>query len=201
MKFLLILALSLSNLQAAKLLDKTLAIFNDQVITLSQVKRIKQNLDARRNIAPQIYSAPNLDDKELARIRLQRLLVRAKLATLNIVITDDQVESQVEANNKRLNITRDVLLKFLSQNNFTYDEYFQVIKESIENNYFIGQVIQPLISITDQEVKNEYHKQGNRKRTKSYKYDLIDFKVRKDSKTTKSIRSLLIFFSIHQHAC
>ena len=53
MKLFILLTLILPSIHAAKLLDKTVAIFNDQVITLSQVKRIRSNLDARRNIQPQ----------------------------------------------------------------------------------------------------------------------------------------------------
>ena len=51
-------------------------------------------------------------------------------------------------------------MNFLKSNDLTFNEYFEVIRETIEFNIFNGRVIQPLITITDQEVKNLFYKQN-----------------------------------------
>ena len=51
-------------------------------------------------------------------------------------------------------------------------------------------MIQPLITITDQEVKNEYYNKEKAQQIVTYKYSLIDFKIKKTPQTTRNIKQL-----------
>ena len=179
MKISLIISLFLSLSIQAKLLDKTLAIFNDQIITLSQVKRIQSNLGARKSISPMMYNKNKFTNKEIVKKRIQVTLVRNKLTEMGYVISDDQVESEVNAMEKRLGLDREALLSFLKGNNFSFDEYFELIRESIEFNLFVGKIIRPLVSITDQDVKNAFYKNNSKNKTLNFKYTLVDFSLPK----------------------
>lgn len=186
MRLLFILLFSFLSLTShARLLDKTLAVINDQVITSSQISRVKSNLNARRSISALIYNKSKFSTKELVGLKVQRVIVREKLSEIGFVVTDDQVESQVQSTEKRLGLSRSALLSFLNSNNFTFDEYFELIRETIEYNYFIANIIQPLVSITDQELRNEYYKSFKVKKTKVFNYDIIDYTIPK-SKVSKS---------------
>ncbi|MCO4793092.1 MAG: SurA N-terminal domain-containing protein [Bacteriovoracaceae bacterium] len=171
----LLFALLLSFSAQARLLDKIVAVFNDKVITHSQVKRVKRNLAARRNISPAIYNKKNFKDSEVAKLITNRLMIRAKLSELGYIIEDDQVESQIKSTEKRLRLNRSALLQFLSSNNMTFDEYFEIIRETIEYNIFSSRVIQPLISITEQEIKNRFYRKNINNKTLNFKYNLVDF--------------------------
>ena len=81
---------------------------------------------------------------------INRFLIRAKLEELGYVVDDDQVEGQIKSTEDRLRLNRAALLSFLQSNGLTFDEYFEVIRESIEFNIFFSRVIQPLITVTDQ---------------------------------------------------
>jgi len=179
-KIIQITLLILSTFQAkAELLDKIVAVVNDNTITLSQINRVKTNLAARQNISPQIFNRSNYSQKELIEIEVQISLVRAKLTEMGYVISDDQVEAQVKSTEQRLGLNREALLKFLNSNNFSFDEYFELIRSSIEYNLFLSRVIQPLISITEQDVKNAYYKKYSNQKSLSFKYELIDFSLEK----------------------
>lgn len=179
MKLLIFLIFISTNLNA-KLLDKTVAIVNDQVITLSQIKRIKDNLGARKSVSPRMYPKATYTNKDLVKKRIQVTLIRNKLTEMGYVINDEQVESEVSSMEKRLGLNREALLDFLNNNNFSFDEYFELIRESIEYNLFVGKIVRPLVSITDQDVKNAYYKNNSANKTLNFKYTLVDFSLPKN---------------------
>jgi peptidyl-prolyl cis-trans isomerase SurA len=163
------------------LLDKIVAVVNSETILLSQVNRISENLEARRNISPQIYSKTKYSFRDLVNIKINEVILRDKLTEMGYVISDEQVESQVKATEERLGLNRSALLNFLKSNNFSFDEYFELIRSSIEYNLFLSRIIQPLISITEQDVKNSYYKKYSSQKRLSFKYELVDFSLDKSS--------------------
>lgn len=177
-KFKLVLLSFFVSLSAqAVLLDKIVAVVNSQPILLSQINRVGENLEARRNISPQIYNKKTYLKKDLVNIKINEYLLRDKLTEMGYVITDEQVESQVKATEDRLGLDRSALLNFLRSNNFSFDEYFELIRSSIEYNLFLSRIIQPLISITEQDVKNAYYQRHSNNKRLSFKYELVDFSL------------------------
>ncbi len=185
---LLILSLFPSEVDA-RVLDKILAVINDNVVTLSMVKRIKSTLDARAEILPLVYKKSNYSDKEIVNIMVQRILIREKIEELRYIVSDDQVESQIKSREKMLGVTRDALLQFLSSKGVTFDEYFELTRETIEFNIFSSRIITPLISISDQEIKNRFFKDNIRNKTLSFKYTLVDFSLDKKEFKGKMLRN------------
>ncbi|RPJ79068.1 MAG: hypothetical protein EHM20_02350 [Alphaproteobacteria bacterium] len=169
-----------TNLEA-KLLDKISAIVDDNIITLSQVNRTSKNLAIKKNVAPMIYDKPNFTNEELTNILINKYLIRSKLSELGYAITDDQVESQIKSNEKRLNVDRKSLMNFLKEQNTTFDEYFETLREAIEYSYFINRIISPTIAISEQDVKNTYFKNNLKDSRLNFKYTLIDYSIHKDS--------------------
>lgn len=164
----------------AVLLDKIVAVIDDNVITQSMVSRIKTNIEARRNISPFIYKKSKYTDKEIAEILVHVEVVRNKLTELGVVISDDHVESEIKGKEKALGLSRQELLKFLKNNKTTFDEFFEITREAIEFNQFNSRVIAPLISVTDQEVKNKFFNDNLDNKTLSFKYTLVDFSLDKN---------------------
>jgi peptidyl-prolyl cis-trans isomerase SurA len=178
MKFLVIFFI-LTNIAQAKLLDKIAGIVNENTITLSQIARVQKSLLVRKSIAPMIYNKNQFTDEEILNLSINKFLIRAKLTELGYAITDDQVEAQIKNNEKRLNVNRPALLKFLKEQNATFSEYFETLREAIEYSYFISRVIAPMISVSDQEVKNYYFKQNSKDSRMNFKYTLIDYVIPK----------------------
>tara|TARA_R110000868_G_scaffold55424_2_gene172267 strand:- start:21244 stop:22161 length:918 start_codon:yes stop_codon:yes gene_type:complete len=170
---------------SAKLLDKIVAVVDEQVIPLSLVRRLRSNAAARAQISPYIYQrGAKITHKEAINIIIHRSLVRDKLAEMGYVISDDQVESQIKSTEQRLGLGRQALLNFLKGNGMTFDEYFELIRETIEHNIFNDRVIRPLISVTEQEIKNAFYKENQNNKSISFKYTLVDFAL-DDTKLSK----------------
>ena len=184
----------------AKLLDKIVAVVDDQVVTQSLVSRMKANISARAQISPFIYGmGKDLTSKQAVDILINRVLIRDKLVELGYVITDDQVESQIKATEQRLGLGRAALLSFLRGNGMTFDEYFELIRETIEFNIFNDRVIRPLISVTEQEIKNAYYKENQNNKSISFRYTLVDFSLddrKLSKKSEKRFKEALKSFQV-----
>jgi len=163
------------------LLDKIVAVINTRVISLSEVVRAKETINARKEISPIIYSEPTYNDLSLINILIQSTIIREKISAQGFVINDDAVESRIKMTEDRLGLKRSDLLNFLKTKSITFEEYFEIIRETMEYNIFSSKIISPLISVTEQEIKNEYYKMNSGNKALSFKYNLVDFYIKKNS--------------------
>lgn len=185
-RFFFVFAILCSVSVEAKLLDKISAIVDDNIITMSQVNRTVNNLAIKKNVAPMIYDKSSYTAAEILQISINKYLVRAKLAEIGYTITDDQVEAQIKQNQDRLGVDRKSLMGFLKQQGTSFDEYFEALREAIEYSYFVNRVISPMISISEQDVKNTYYKNNIKDSRMNFKYTLIDYGISLDDVTKPS---------------
>jgi peptidyl-prolyl cis-trans isomerase SurA len=191
MKGLILFALIFSQILHAELINKIIAVFDDQIITLAQAQRVLDTLKARKTISPKYAEKEAFTLAEIARIQIESFLIRNKLEEMGYIIDDNQVEAQIRDTEKRLNLTRDALLQFLTTNNMTFEEYFDLVRQSIEHNIFSGRVIEPLVTITDQEIKNTFYKKNIGDTTFTFKYALEDFYINKNDISSSQMNQLV----------
>lgn len=172
-----ILFLILISSAQAKLLDKVVAVFNDEIITLSDVSRVKKNLKARQGISRVIYPEKNYTLEELVDKELEIRTVREYFSTIGYTVNDDQVESMVSTIERQNGLQRKDLINYLSSEGITYQEYFELLRATKEHNDLVGSVIQPLVSITDQQVKNIFFRDFLKNKSVSIKYFLIAYSI------------------------
>lgn len=173
--------LSVSTLLNAKQIDKIALVVNDNAFTLSQLKRIQDSINVRRNVSPLVFDKTSFELNEIAEKIINRIIIRNKLSEIGYSINDDYVEEQIKANEKKLGVNRQALLQFLNQQGFNFDEYFETIREAIEYSIFIQRVVSPIVAITDQEVKNTYYKKHSGNARMNFKYSLTDYSIGKES--------------------
>lgn len=168
------------------LLDKIVAVVNTRVISLSEIQRMEKTLEARKEVSPMIYSAKKIDQKALVDIVIKSFIIRDKINSQGYVINDDAVESRIKMTEERLGLRRADLLNFLKGKGLTYEEYFELIRETMEYNIFAQRIIAPLISVTEQEIKNEYYRRNSTNNALAFKYNLVDFYIPEDQLIDKS---------------
>jgi peptidyl-prolyl cis-trans isomerase SurA len=181
-----------------KLLDKIVAVINTKVISLSEVKRVEATLEARKEISPIIYNQKTFTQKELLEIMIRSFIVRDKINAQGYVINDDAVESRIKMTEERLGLKRADLLQFLKGKGVTYEEYFEIIRETMEFNIFAQRIIAPLVSVTEQEIKNEYYKRNSTNNALSFKYNLVDFYISEEKIIDKSENKFLAVLKDYQ---
>lgn len=160
-----------------KLLDKIVAVINTRVVSLSELDRMEETLHARRELSPLVFTEAKYDKKQLLQTVIQSYIVRDKIGAQGYVITDDQVEGRIKMTEERVGFKRSDLLTYLKSKGVTFEEYFEIIRETMEYNVFASRIIGPLISVTEQEVKNEFYKRNTSNKALSFKYNLIDFSI------------------------
>lgn len=181
-----------------KLLDKIVAVVNTRVISLSELQRMEATLNARKEISPMIYTEANYNQKQLLDIMIKSFIIRDKINSQGYVINDDAVESRIKMTEERLGLKRADLLQFLKGKGITYEEYFEVIRETMEFNIFAQRIIAPLISVTEQEIKNEYYRRNSTNNALSFKYNLVDFYIAEDKLIDKNEDKFLAVLKDYQ---
>jgi peptidyl-prolyl cis-trans isomerase SurA len=199
-KFLaLIFILGVSTAHAQeKLLDKIVAVVNTRVFSLSELKRIEDTLPARKEISPIVYTKDKYSDKDLLNLMIQAYIIRDKINAQGYVINDDAVESRIKMTEERLGLKRADLLSFLKSKSITFEEYFEIIRETMEYNIFATKIIAPLISVTEQEIKNEYYRRNTSNNALSFKYNLVDFYISEKSLVDKDNNRFLAVLKDYQ---
>ncbi len=199
---LLILSVGFAHAQdknsSGKLLDKIVAVVNTRVISLSEINRIQDTLEARREISPIVYTEKKYDQKELLNILIKASIIRDKINAQGYVINDDAVESRIKMTEERLGLKRADLLVFLKGKGVTYEEYFEIIRETMEFNIFAQRIIAPLISVTEQEIKNEFYRRNSTNNALSFKYNLVDFYIPESKLVDKSENKFLAVLKDYQ---
>jgi peptidyl-prolyl cis-trans isomerase SurA len=181
-----------------KLLDKIVAVVNTRVFSLSELKRIEETLPARKEISPVVYTKDKYSGKELLDLMIQAYIIRDKINAQGYVINDDAVESRIKMTEERLGLKRADLLTFLKSKNITFEEYFEIIRETMEYNIFATKIIAPLISVTEQEIKNEYYRRNSSNNALSFKYNLVDFYISEKSLVDKNQQRFLAVLKDYQ---
>lgn len=187
---LLLLCFLLIPTTQAKLLDKVAGVINDKIITLSEIERVQDSINARVEISPIIYKSKNLQHDQLLEIINRIFIIKDKLAALGFVVSDDSVESSITETERRLGLQRAQLLKFLGQKGISFEEYFELIRVTKEYNIFMQRIIAPLVSITEQDLKNYYYKTNSNSKTLSFKYNIVDFYFNKSEIPNSEISRL-----------
>ncbi len=183
-----------------KLLDKIIAVVNTRVISLSEIERAKETLEARKEVSPIIYPDDKepYDNKRLLNIMIRTSIIRDKISAQGYVINDDAVESRIKMTEERLGLKRSDLLIFLKQKKITYEEYFEIIRETMEYNIFASKIIAPLISVTEQEIKNEFYRRNSTNNALAFKYNLVDFYLPENKLVVKDENKFLAVLRDYQ---
>jgi peptidyl-prolyl cis-trans isomerase SurA len=197
-KLIPLLLLTLINPANAKLIDKIAGVINDKVFTLSEVKRIKSTIDIRKEIAPFIFTKNKYSQQDVLRILQHSYIVRDKLEELGFIISDDSVEDRIKETERSLKLNRDDLLVFLASKGITFNEYFEIIRSAMEFNIFNRRIIAPLVTITDQELKNVYYKTDSRAKSSSFNYNVIDFNISVNKIQKSDIKNFPNVLSIYR---
>ena len=89
------------------------------------------------------------------------------------------IEKQIESTKQRLNLSTEQLVSFLNEKGLSYEDYFELTRQSTEYIYFNQKIIFPLVSINENEII-QFYVSRSKKASESATYSLIDFSVGQD---------------------
>jgi peptidyl-prolyl cis-trans isomerase SurA len=148
------LCLLLSTHSHARLVDRTSALVNGEVILQSDLQSYKKNFSLRKEIDP-FVGLVNLaigENKENLDYLIQESLVLQKFPP-----TEEETEEEINAVQRNNKITREKLKEVLLAQGVNFDDYRQLMRVSVAKRKLVERELRPLAMITDEEVKNQYY--------------------------------------------
>ena len=143
------------------LVDRLVAIVNDQPITYNQVME-----KVEKGPLVQVSPHPKNENGTPFEIALHDLinltLISQKAAELDITIENDALNDEIESFAKKRQLTLSQLKEAVQNQGMSYDRYRQDFRNQIILSQFQGRVIFPSIKITDRDIELYYiKKSGN----------------------------------------
>ncbi len=143
----------------ARIVDRIVATVNDQIITLSDLKREAKVIKLEH---PEKFGKLDINDPQAQKFFLQQMistiLIENALKKIGRGITDREVDAAYNSIKKRNKMTDAQFAKFLKAKGLSVKEYRKALQERLERIRFFNFAIKSHITITDDQVKAYYEK-------------------------------------------
>jgi len=170
-RFLLILLAGLSLLypftSGGEVVDKIVAIVNDDIITMSDVERyVRVEKQGRFTSADEYFRNAGLKDKLDAFI--ENTLIEQQAKKLKIEISDLEVQMVVDSIKKQNLITEEDLKEQLRKANSSYKSFFEGIRSNLVRTKVLARTISPDVVLSEASIKEYYEANPDEFRAEEY---------------------------------
>ena len=171
----ILLFFTLPHLSQAELVDKVVAVVNDDVITLSEVENEAKTL--YQSIARN-YEGPSLTE-ELEKARestldsmISRRLIDQKAALFNLKVSEKEIDNGYERMRKRSSLSPSEFRKKLAESGMSEEVYRTNIRSQILQSKLVSFDVRSKIVITDEMIL-DYYDENYTSRVKKGNYYLL----------------------------
>ena len=146
------------NAFAARVLDRTAAIVNDEAILESDIDKFQQKLKMKSfqelfgGIDPKIAS----NRESVLQLLVEEKLINQHIKKVELQATSQEVDGQIRAIIKRNGITEAQLGERLKQLGTSLSDYKEGIKRQIERKNLMDREIRPSMEISEDQLKHFY---------------------------------------------
>ena len=153
----LLLAMSSTGFSQTVVLDKIVAVVNDQIVTKSDMEQFKNKLKRgslvdegllRLNDPQKILK----DDKALLNHLIDERLLDSEVKRKGLEVTIERVEQEIRSIAKKNGLTRNQLREAVVSRGNSFAQYQDFIKTSLERQALIEKEVQSKIRISDEDV-------------------------------------------------
>ena len=166
----LISLLAPAALAHSEIVDRVVAIVNDDIITLKETEKYVP-VEKGGEFASVNEYLRNMKLKDKMDILIDDLLVKQQARLLNIVITDREADAVVESIKKQHLITLDELKAQLVKENVPYKDFYEGLKSNLLRSRVLSRIITPDVSITESQLTDYYN--GHLDEFKDAEYHLM----------------------------
>lgn len=177
LKFILFAFFFSGQVLAAELIDKTIAIVNNEVIVESDLKGFSNKIGQNGMVDEMLLFGVSLENLKKNRdSQLQYLInekvLESEIKRLNLNVTIERVEQEIREVAKRNNVGRNELVTALKAQGVELSDYQDFIKKRIERQSLIEQEISSRIRISDDDVLALYVKQRPSGQTQTFEFSI-----------------------------
>ncbi len=163
--FIIFLLLLFSNVQIsnAQVFDKIVAVVNDEVITLSDIRIAGRDIlnslgsfPAEDRVSREIEAKSTILDR-----LIENLLIMQEAKRFGIRVTEEEIQQAVAEVRKKNRLSEKDFLRALSEIGLTVEAYADNIKKDIIRSKFMRRVIGSRVNVSDDEIEFYYNRKGD----------------------------------------
>jgi peptidyl-prolyl cis-trans isomerase SurA len=167
----------LSVVSSAEMVDRIVAIVNNEIVTESDLRAFSKKLDQSGMVddlllfgqKPQSLKGSKPD--QLKYLINERLL-ESEIKRLNLAVTVEKVEQEIRDIAKRNKVSRAELLDALKGQGIVISDYQDFIKNRIERQSLIEQEVSSKIRVSDEDVLAQYQRSHPASGSGTFEYTL-----------------------------
>jgi peptidyl-prolyl cis-trans isomerase SurA len=146
---------------AEEIIDRIVAVVNNEVITLSDLSKVTSimlaSAEQQKGQAFTDDERAQMTQKALDQL-IERKLIEQKAKEVDIKITDKEINRAIEDVLKRNNITLEQLQEILKKEKSSLQDYRVMMKSEILQSKVIGREVRSRITVTDKDIQDYYEK-------------------------------------------
>ncbi|MBW1853831.1 MAG: peptidylprolyl isomerase [Deltaproteobacteria bacterium] len=142
-----------------QLIDKIVAVVNDDIITLSELREITvpylKKMKARYSVNYDEAQIKETESRILDQL-IDEKLVKQEVVRLKIVISEKEVTMGVEDMMKNTNLSEDQFKKALAEQDITMEEYREQMKNEMERLRLLDAEVKSKVQVKEKEIESYY---------------------------------------------
>jgi peptidyl-prolyl cis-trans isomerase SurA len=167
---------TLSFANAAELVEKSLAVVNNEVVLLSQLKTLKDRVNKKMIddllLFDETPEALLKNQKSQLEFLINEKVMENEIKRQNLSVTMDRVEQEIKDIAKKFNLSRNNLLEEVQKQGMSLAEYQSFLKIKIERQSLVEQEISSKIRILEDDVLAYYGSLGKGGSSSVFEYTL-----------------------------
>jgi peptidyl-prolyl cis-trans isomerase SurA len=169
--------LLISSFSKAEVVDRIVAVINNEIVTLSELRSFAARVDRNGMIDDLLLfgqrpeSLKGNQKAELDYLINERIL-DSEIKRLNLSVTIERVEQEIRDIARKNGVTRADLMSAIKAQGMSPSEYQDFIKNRIERQSLIEQEITSKIRVSDEDVMAEYARANPNTQGGVYEYSL-----------------------------
>jgi parvulin-like peptidyl-prolyl isomerase len=132
---------------ATEVIDRIVAIVNDDLITLSDLNKYIISLPPQN---AEINKEQALNDL------VEQMILTQEASKLGITVTDAEIDNSIENIKGRLGMTDEQMNEMLTKQNLTTEQFRNQWRLQILSGKLVGTLVKGRVAVTDEEIKNLY---------------------------------------------
>jgi len=152
-----VLAFLLPTVCSGEVMDRIVAIVNDDIITLKDAEKHVRVEKEGKFVSINEYLT-NLRLQEKIDLLIDDVLMRQQAKKLKIDVSDKEVEAIIENIKKQYLIDDTELRQKLKEDNISYEDFVAGLRSNILKSRLVTRVISPEVNVNEQDLRQYYDK-------------------------------------------
>lgn len=178
---LILIFLSWATPALSKIVERIVAIVNDEIITQTDVSDYRKKLKNNQFLDDMLVTdVPGLleDPKQLVDHLINEKLVDMEVKKQGFTVPEERIEQEIQKIAQGNRISRRELIQALQREQVSFQDYRRFIRTKLERQALIERIITPYIQISDDDIANYYYSQLQKKDTTKAKTPTFEYEIR-----------------------